>query len=131
MRAYNIPESNSIYEDRRRVFNMSKHESYRSNQHSNIPNTSEPADLSPLPTIKADPDQIEVDQDLLPAKFHTDQKHLSAHGTYEQKAKISDFEMDKLIGAGNFAKVFKAFNDKKSRTCALKILKKENVAQMK
>ena len=39
--------------------------------------------------------------------------------------------MDKLIGAGNFAKVFNDFNDKKSRTCALKILKKENVAQMK
>ena len=39
--------------------------------------------------------------------------------------------MDKMIGAGNFAKVFKAYNNLCGRVCALKVIKKDNLLQMK
>jgi serine/threonine protein kinase len=47
------------------------------------------------------------------------------------KSKISDFELKEVVGIGNFGKVHKAFNLKKNRTCALKVLIKESVAKMK
>ena len=39
--------------------------------------------------------------------------------------------MDVIIGIGNFGKVYKAYNKKEKRYCAIKVLYKENVAQMK
>ncbi|MGB1599220.1 MAG: hypothetical protein ACPIOQ_41105, partial [Promethearchaeia archaeon] len=47
------------------------------------------------------------------------------------KPKITDFELEGVIGIGNFGKVHKAFNKKELRVCALKVLRKESVAQMK
>lgn len=47
------------------------------------------------------------------------------------KPKIADFEVGKIVGAGNFAQVHKAFNQKSEEWVVLKILKKENVAAMK
>jgi serine/threonine protein kinase len=48
-----------------------------------------------------------------------------------EKAQISDFKILDLVGTGNFGKVHKAFNLKQNRECALKILLKESVLQMK
>jgi serine/threonine protein kinase len=39
--------------------------------------------------------------------------------------------LGEVIGVGNFGKVFKAYNTKAKRHCALKVLLKESVAQMK
>lgn len=47
------------------------------------------------------------------------------------KPKISDFELEGVVGIGNFGKVHKAYNKRENRVCALKVLKKESVAQMK
>ena len=47
------------------------------------------------------------------------------------KPKISDFEIGEIVGIGNFGKVYKAFNKLTEKVCALKVLKKESVAQMK
>jgi classical protein kinase C len=47
------------------------------------------------------------------------------------KPKITDFDIMEVVGIGNFGKVHKAFNNKAQRICALKVLKKENVAAMK
>jgi len=47
------------------------------------------------------------------------------------KPQITDFDILEVVGIGNFGKVHKAFNKRENRVCALKILKKESVAQMK
>lgn len=47
------------------------------------------------------------------------------------KPKISNFDLYEIIGIGNFGKVVKAYNKKEKRECALKVLNKESVAQMK
>ena len=47
------------------------------------------------------------------------------------KPKITDFDILEVVGIGNFGDVHKAFNKKENRVCALKALRKENVAQMK
>lgn len=47
------------------------------------------------------------------------------------KPKITDFELEGVIGIGNFGKVHQAFNKRERRVCALKVLRKESVAQMK
>ena len=47
------------------------------------------------------------------------------------KPKITDFDILEVVGIGNFGEVHKAFNKKENRVCALKALRKENVAQMK
>ena len=52
-------------------------------------------------------------------------------GTKQKKPKITDFELQEVVGMGNFGKVHKAFNKKANRVCALKVLIKESVAQMK
>jgi serine/threonine protein kinase len=44
------------------------------------------------------------------------------------RPKVSDFEIQELIGIGNFGTVHKAWNNKDQRECALKIIKKESVA---
>ena len=44
------------------------------------------------------------------------------------RPKVSDFEIQELIGIGNFGKVHKAFNNRDQRVCALKIITKESVA---
>ena len=44
------------------------------------------------------------------------------------RPKVSDFEIQELIGIGNFGTVHKACNNKDQRECALKIIKKESVA---
>ena len=49
----------------------------------------------------------------------------------KNKPKVTDFEIKEVIGIGNFGKVHYARNKKENRPCALKILKKESVAQMK
>jgi len=36
--------------------------------------------------------------------------------------------MGEVVGIGNFGKVFKAYNTKAKRRCALKVLLKESVA---
>jgi serine/threonine protein kinase len=38
------------------------------------------------------------------------------------KPKISDFDLDVIIGVGNFGKVYKAFKKKEKRFCAIKVL---------
>ena len=47
------------------------------------------------------------------------------------KPKISDFELQEVIGLGNFGKVIKAFNKMTNKLVALKVLNKDNIAQMK
>jgi len=47
------------------------------------------------------------------------------------KPKITDFELEGVVGIGNFGKVHKAYNKREKRVCALKVLRKESVAQMK
>jgi len=47
------------------------------------------------------------------------------------KPKISDFKFEGVIGVGNFGRVHKAYNRRARRPCALKVLRKESVAQMK
>lgn len=47
------------------------------------------------------------------------------------KPKITDFELQEVVGTGNFGKVHKAYNNRDKRVCAIKILKKEGVSQMK
>ena len=47
------------------------------------------------------------------------------------KMRITDFELGQVVGAGNFAKVYKSFNKKTQEWVALKVVKKENVAAMK
>ena len=49
----------------------------------------------------------------------------------DDKPKIEDFEIGQVVGAGNFAKVYKAFNKKSEEWVVLKVLKKESVAAMK
>ena len=82
--------------------------------------------------------QIEVNKDLLEVKYQTDQKQsVSAppfdlnNNNNKAKPQIKDFEIGQLIGAGNFAKVFKAYNSKNERVCALKVISKENIMAMK
>ena len=48
-----------------------------------------------------------------------------------KKPKYEDFELQGIVGIGNFGKVHKAYNTKEDRHCALKVLKKESVAEMK
>lgn len=48
----------------------------------------------------------------------------------EPKPKITDFKLDKVIGIGHFGKVLKAWNKSQKRWVALKVLKKESVAEM-
>ena len=46
-----------------------------------------------------------------------------------EKPKITDFEMQEVVGIGGFGRVYKAINKKENdRVCALKVLKKESVA---
>ena len=47
------------------------------------------------------------------------------------KPKITDFDILEVVGTGCLGLVNKAFNKIEQRTCALKVLKKESVAQMK
>lgn len=48
------------------------------------------------------------------------------------KPKITDFDVQEVVGIGGFGRVYKAINKKEgNRVCALKVLKKESVAQMK
>ena len=47
------------------------------------------------------------------------------------RPKITDFDLQEIVGIGNFGKVHKAYNNRDKRICAIKILKKESVAQMK
>ena len=47
------------------------------------------------------------------------------------KPKITDFDIQEVVGTGCFGLVYKAFNKIENRFCALKVLKKESVAQMK
>ena len=47
------------------------------------------------------------------------------------KPKIADFDLEMVVGVGNFGKVHKAFNRDQNRTVALKVLLKESVAEMK
>ena len=49
----------------------------------------------------------------------------------ENKPKISDFQIQELIGVGNFGKVMKAYNIVRKQLCALKIVRKESIALMK
>ena len=49
----------------------------------------------------------------------------------EEKPHIDDFEIGQVVGAGNFAKVYKAFNKKSEQWVVLKVLRKESVAAMK
>lgn len=86
----------------------------------NLPHSS---NISPLL-----PKDKSFDVDLLPTKFMTEEKKQTTH---KEKPKRADYEIQEMIGAGNFAKVFKAYNNKNQRPCALKILRKENVAVMK
>ena len=53
----------------------------------------------------------------------TGQKH---HGV-----NVDDFEIGQVVGAGNFSKVYKAFNKKSEQWVVLKVLRKESVAAMK
>jgi hypothetical protein len=55
----------------------------------------------------------------------------SARETAKYKPQIQDFEGLELIGAGNFGKVFKAYNKVTREVSALKQLPKENVVAMK
>ena len=48
-----------------------------------------------------------------------------------EKSKIEDFEIREIVGAGNFGKVYKAYNKRTEKWVALKKLKKESVAVMK
>jgi len=49
-----------------------------------------------------------------------------------EKPKITDFDVQEVVGIGGFGRVYKAINKKENnRVCALKVLKKESVAQMK
>ena len=50
--------------------------------------------------------------------------------TKMMKADISDFQIQELVGTGNFGKVHKALNLKQNRECALKIILKESIAKM-
>ena len=45
--------------------------------------------------------------------------------------RIQDFDRRQIVGAGNFAKVYKSFNKKTQEWVVLKVVKKENVAAMK
>ena len=47
------------------------------------------------------------------------------------KPTITDFEIEGVVGIGNFGKVHKAYNTRDGRVCALKALRKESVAAMK
>lgn len=44
--------------------------------------------------------------------------------------RITDFEVDKIIGIGHFGKVHKAWNKRQNRWVALKALQKDQVAEM-
>ena len=48
-----------------------------------------------------------------------------------RKPKISDFDLQEVVGIGNFGKVNKAYNKVQKRVVALKVLVKESVAAMK
>ena len=48
-----------------------------------------------------------------------------------RKPKISDFDLQEVVGIGNFGKVNKAYNKIQKRVVALKVLVKESVAAMK
>lgn len=49
-----------------------------------------------------------------------------------KKPKIDDFEIKEMIGIGHFGRVHRAINKKENnRVCALKILEKASVGQMK
>ena len=47
------------------------------------------------------------------------------------KSVIEDFQLHEQVGIGNFGRVIRAFNSRREREVALKILPKENIAQMK
>jgi serine/threonine protein kinase len=47
------------------------------------------------------------------------------------KPKIEDFDLQEVVGIGNFGKVHKAYNNREKRVVALKVLLKESVAKMK
>ena len=49
----------------------------------------------------------------------------------DEKIRLDDFNMGELIGVGNFARVYKAYNKITQKESALKVLKKESVALMK
>jgi hypothetical protein len=75
---------------------------------------------------------VESTQDLYTANSPTLVKEKAAALERRNKPKITDFEVRQVIGIGNFGKVHFAINKKeKGRPCALKVLKKESVAQMK
>jgi len=40
----------------------------------------------------------------------------------KEKPRLEDFELRDAVGIGNFGKVYKAFNKKADRLCALKVL---------
>ena len=48
-----------------------------------------------------------------------------------KKPNINHFDLFEQIGEGNFGRVVRAFNKRDEREIALKILPKENIAQMK
>ena len=47
------------------------------------------------------------------------------------KPKVSDFDLQEVVGIGNFGKVHKAYNRNREMVVALKVLVKESVAKMK
>lgn len=92
---------------------------------------SDPRELSPLIKTKDDLNSIEVNPDLLPSKYMTAKKSSSQKEIKVKKLRPSDFEIKEMIGAGNFAQVFKAFNKRHEKLSALKILVKDNAIKMK
>ena len=73
-------------------------------------NTSEPRELSPLIKPKEDLNSLEVNHELLPSKFMTAKKKSSHLRIKVIKPTPSDFEIQEVIGTGNFAQVYKALN---------------------
>ena len=52
--------------------------------------------------------------------------------TFEaRKSTIEHFQLHEQVGIGNFGRVIRAYNSRREREVALKILPKENIAQMK
>lgn len=86
--------------------------------------------LTSVPKVN-DPLIDETANTAAETKSHQGKANTTNRKFEEDKPCREDFEIDKVVGAGNFAKVHKAFNRKTSEWVALKVLKKESVAAMK